>query len=193
MNRTLLQGSLAVAFAAAIAIPGQSAKADETITTITSPVIVSSRTTTTTTNGSLETLAPGPGMLVTNSLGQQLMVPSNMSSNQILFVTTGGTITGFTCCTPDDLITRRDDLLARIFAEKATGKLSADQANDLIAEVQTAFAERDGLTKGDESDVDHVKGVKRIYKAFDRASNDIQKQSHQGNRQLAGKYNYVVL
>jgi len=121
------------------------------------------------------------------------MVPSRMSQKQILFVTTGDTITGFTCCTPDDLITRRDDLLARIFAEKANGKLSDDQANGLIAEVQGAYAARANLSNGDESDVDHVKGVKRMYSQFDRISNDIKKASGQGNRQLAGKYNYVVL
>jgi hypothetical protein len=191
MNTSFLKVSLAVAFVAAIA-PGQSVKADQTITTITSPVIVSSRTTTTT-NGTFETLSAGPGMLVTNCSGQQLMIPNHMSQNQILFVTTGDTITGFTCCTPDDLITRRDDLLARIFAEKANQKLSDDQANNLISEVQDAYAARASLIAGNESDVDHVKGVKRIYSQFDRVSNDILKASRQGNKQLAGKYNYVVL
>jgi hypothetical protein len=191
MISTLLKGSLAVAFVAATSFPGQSAKADEIITTFTSPVIVSS--TTTTTGDSFATLSTGPGMLVTNCSGQQLMVPSRMSQKQVLFVTTGDTITGFTCCTPDDLITRRDDLLARIFAEKANGKLSDDQANGLIAQVEGAFAARADLCNGDESDVDHVKGVKRMYSQFDRISNDIKKASGQGNRQLAGKYNYVVL
>jgi hypothetical protein len=193
MTSRLFTGSLAIAIAAATSFSAQSAKADEVITTtFTAPAIVSSKTTTTTTRD-YEALTPGPGMLVSNSLGQQMMVPARMSSNQVLFVTTGATVTGFTCCSPDDLITRRDDLLARIFAEKATGKLSGDQANGLIVEVQDAYAQRAALTPGDESDVDHVKGVKRIYRQFDRISNDILKDSRQGNKQLAGKYNYVVL
>lgn len=190
MNNILSKGSLAIAFAAAVGVSGQSAKADEIITTFTSPVVVSTQTTTTATTDSL---LAGPGMLVSNCMGQQLMVPSQVSSNQILFVTTGATITGFTCCAPDDLITRRDDLLARIFAEKASGKLSSDQANGLIAEVQNAFAARATLSPGCEADVDHVKSVKRIYRSFDRISDDIKKDSRQGNRELAGQYNYVVL
>jgi hypothetical protein len=179
MNSIILKGTLAIAFAAAAALPGLSAKADQIVTTTftSSPVLISSKTCSTST--SFGVLAPGPGMLVTNASGQQLMVPTRMNQNQILFVTTGDTITGFTCCTPNDLITRRDDLLARIFAEKATGKLSGDQSIALIDEVQNAFAACSSLGGGDESDVDHVKAVKRIYRSFDRVSND--------------HYNYVVL
>jgi len=116
-----------------------------------------------------------------------------MSLNPPLFVTTGATITGFTCYTPDDLLTRRDDLLARIFVEKANGKLTDDQANGLIAEVENAYADRASICLGDESCVEHVKAVKKIYGRFDKISNDIQRDSRQGNKQLAGKYNVLVL
>jgi hypothetical protein len=187
MNHTLFIGIVAASFATALSISGQPAKADEIITSITSPAMLSSRVATT------ATLSAGPAMLVTNTSGQQLMIPSSMNSNQILYVTTGDTITGFTCCTPDDLITRRDDLLARIFVEKANGKLSDTQAQGLVSEVQDAYSARGTLCSGNESDVPHVKAVKKIYRQFDRVSNDILRDSHQGNRELAGKYTYVDL
>ena len=187
---TFFKSTLAVAFTAAIGF-GQSAKADEVITTVfTSPVIVSSRTCTTTSEAKM---GSGPGFLVTNAMGQQLMVPSIQTLYPIGFVTTGAEITGFTCYRPDDLVTRRDDLLARIFAEKTNGKLSEDQANSLISEVQDTYAERLNVPAGGECDVDHVKAIKKIYRNFDRVSNDILKDSKQGNKQLAGNYNYVAL
>ena len=189
MNSSFLKGSFLAAVATAMSFTAQSAKADQIITTtFTAPVVISTQTTKVT-----DTLTQGPGMLVTTPLGVQAMVPSMTSQNQVLFVTTGATITSFTCCEPDDLLTRRDDLLARIFAERATGKLTGDQATGLIGEVQNAFAARASCSAGGECDVEHVKDVKRIYRQFDRVSNDIVKESHQGNRQLAGKYNFVVL
>jgi hypothetical protein len=188
---TFFKSTLAVAFTAAIGF-GQSAKADEVITTVfSSPVIVSSRSCTT--SEACPTIGSGPGFLITNSMGQQLMIPSAQAPNPVLFVTTGAQITGFTCYRPDDLVTRRDDLLARVFAEKTNGKLSEDQANNLISEIQDTYAERLNEPAGGECDVDHVKAVKKIYRNFDRVSNDILKESKQGNKQLAGNYNYVVL
>jgi hypothetical protein len=189
---TFFKATVAVAFTAAIGF-GQSAKADEVITTVfTSPVIVSSRTCTTTSEACPK-IGSGPGFLVTNAMGQEMMIPSIQNPNPILFVTTGAEITGFTCYRPDDLVTRRDDLLARVFAEKTNGKLSEDQANTLISEVQDTYAERLNVPAGGECDVDHVKAVKKIYRNFDRVSNDIMKDSKQGNKQLAGNYNYVAL
>ncbi len=183
MNTSLIKGGIVMMSAVLTAFAAQTARADEVTTTITTD---SGRCMTT-------TLGPGPGLLITNSAGQQLQVPSRMSANPVLFVTTGEQITGFVSYTPDDLITRRDDLLARIIVERANGKLSAEQANSLISEVQGADSARLQLCKGDESCVDHVKAVKKIYRSFDEVSNDIVKDSNQGNRQLAGKYNYIVL
>jgi hypothetical protein len=76
-------------------------------------------------------------LLVTDTLGEQLMVPSILNANPVMFVTTGAQITGFMTYLPNDLLTRRDDLLARIFSERANGKLSSDQASTLISQVQT--------------------------------------------------------
>ncbi len=186
---TFFKSTIAVAFTAALSM-AQSAKADEIITTtFSAPVMVSS----TTTCDACPKMGTGPGFLITNSSGQQLMVQSSLNPNPVLFVTTGATITGFTCNKPDDLVTRRDDLLARIYAEKANGKLSDDQATSLISEIQSTYAERASLPAGCENDVDHVKAVKKMYRDFDHISNDILKDSKQGNKQLAGNYNYVAL
>jgi hypothetical protein len=192
MTRNFYTSSLVAALTSSFALLAQGAKADEVITTVKEvPAVVT--TTQTTTRDSLSAFTAGPSILVTNSLGRQLMTPSRMSPNQILFVTTGAAITGFTCCAPDDLITRRDDLVARILSEKASGSLSSEQSVALLSSVQNAFEERQNLSPGSESDVDHVKGVKRIYRQFDRISNDIMKDSKQGNKQLAGNYSYVAL
>ena len=192
MTRNFYTSSLVAALTSSFALLAQGAKADEVITTVKEvPVVVT--TTQTTTRDSLSAFTVGPSILVTNSLGGQLMTPARMSPNQILFVTTGASITGFTCCAPDDLITRRDDLVARILSEKASGSLSSEQSVAFLSSVQNAFEERQNLSPGSESDVDHVKAVKRIYRQFDRISNDIMKESKQGNKQLAGNYSYVVL
>jgi hypothetical protein len=189
MKNFYLKASLPFVLLAAIGAISQAAKADEVVVIFSAPVMVSTTTTTT----ACDKMTAGPGLLVTNSMNQQLMVPSQTGCTQIGYVTTGATITGFTCCTPDDLLTRRDDLLARIISEKKNGKLSASQADGLISEVQNAYSARASLSAGDESDVDHVKGIKRIYRSFDRVSNDIVKDSRQGNKELAGKYSYIVL
>jgi hypothetical protein len=189
MKNFYLKASLPFVLLAAIGATSQAVKADQVVVVFSAPVVVST-TTTTTAN---DRMVAGPGLLVTNSLNQQLMVPSQSCFNQVGYVTTGATITGFTCCSPDDLLTRRDDLIARIISEKNNGKLSSSQADGLISEVQSAYSAKASLPAGDESDVDHVKGIKRIYRSFDRISNDIVKDSRQGNKELAGKYTYIVL
>lgn len=184
MNK-LIKGSAILASLATLAMAGQAALADcsstTTTTTTTSPVVFVNEA----------TIGPGPQLLVTDTLGEQLMVPSILNANPVMFVTTGETITGFRTYTPNDLLTRRDDLLARIFAERANGKLSADQAGTLTSQVASILNRP--CVSGSECNVDHARYVKTMYRDFDYAANDIRKASGQGNKQLAGKYSFIVL
>ena len=215
--KSVIKANLIVAAAAALALSGSIARADSTTTTtssgsyITAPVRFignafyapfrvfhsgSSRpeitsTTTTTTYINNATIGAGPGIVVTNTSGEQLLVPSIMNANPTLFVTTGAQVTGFNIYLPNDLLTRRDDLIARIYAEKATGKLSEAQANALLAEVQTVSRRNCGPML--DSSTGHAKQIQHMYRDFDKVSNDIFANSRQGNRQLAGKYSFIVL
>jgi hypothetical protein len=217
--KSAIKASLIVAAAAAVSISGTIARADSTSTTtttssgsyITAPVrfvgkafnapfrvfrsgtwtpeIASTTTTTTFINNA--TVGPGPGIVVTNTVGEQLLVPSIMNANPTMFVTTGAQVTGFNIYLPNDLITRRDDLIARIYAEKANGKLSDSQASALLAEVQTVAHRSCGSMTDRGSS--HAKQVQSMYRDFDKVSNDIFSNSHQGNKQLAGQYSFIVL
>lgn len=215
--KSIIKANMIVAAAAALALSGSIARADSTTTTtstgsyITAPARFignafyapfrvfrggSSRpeitsTTTTTTYINNATLGAGPGIVVTNTSGEQLLVPSVMNANPVLFVTTGAQVTGFNIYLPNDLLTRRDDLIARIYAEKATGKLSESQAGALLAEVQTVSRRSYGLTT--DNSTGHAKLVQHMYRDFDKVSNDIFSNSHQGNKQLAGQYSFIVL
>jgi hypothetical protein len=183
MNKIFIGSVIAAAFAM-LTFSGQMAQADTAII---------STTTTTSPGWSMvmgPTSGPGPQLLVTDPAGAQVMVPSVLNVNPPGFVTTGATITAFNTYWPNDLLTRRDDLIARIYVEQANGKLSASQVSSLVAEVN-------GVLKtpiiGDECLTSQARHVKFMYRDFDRASNDIFRESHMGNKQLAGKYNVIVL
>jgi hypothetical protein len=181
----IIKVSTFVASVAALTLAAQSARASS-----------SSTTTSSATAASVEfdyraTCGAGSGLVVTNTSGKQIVVPSVLNVNPVMFVTTGAEIVGFNTYLPNDLITRRDDLIARIYSEKANGKLSDAQVDNLLAKVNDAA--NMPYSSEDESCVSHVKEVKHIYRRFDEVSNDILKQSKQGDRQLAGKYSYIVL
>jgi len=175
------KANLIVAAAAVLALSGTVARASSEITS----------TTTTSTFINNATVGAGPGIVVTSTSGDQLLVPSIRNANPVMFVTTGAQITGFNIYLPNDLLTRRDDLIARIYAEKAMGKLSDTQASALLAEVQTVAHRSCGSTTDCGSG--HAKQVQSIYRDFDKVSNDIFSNSHQGNKQLAGQYSFIVL
>lgn len=180
----VIKTSAIVTSLAALAFVSQAARADYSIsqtTTTSSPTVF--------VNGA--TCGVGPSLLITNPIGEQVVIPSVRNVNPVMFVTTGAQIVGFSTYLPNDLLTRRDDLIARIFAEKATGKLSDSQASSLIAEVQNVS--RMPYSTDNETVTSHCRQVKRMYLDFDRVSNDIQRDSHQGNRQLAGNYSFIVL
>jgi hypothetical protein len=192
--KNIIKANMIVAAAAAFAFSGQAARADYSFhmfrsKTSTPEIAATTTTTTTFTNGA--TLGAGPSILVTNILGEQSMVSSILNANPVMFVTTGAQITGFNVFLPNDLLTRRDDLIARIYAEKANGKLSDSQVSRLLSEVQTVALMP--CNSGKECSVSHAKQVEKMYRNFDKVSNDIFSDSHQGNRQLAGKYSFIVL
>jgi hypothetical protein len=192
--KNIIKTNMIVAAAAAFAFSGQAARADYSFhmfhsKTSTPEIAATTTTTTTFTNGA--TIGAGPSILVTNISGEQLMIPSISNANPVMFVTTGAQITGFNVFLPNDLLTRRDDLIARIYAEKANGKLSDSQVSSLLAEVQTVS--RMPCSANAECSVSHAKQVQRMYRDFDKVSNDIFSDSHQGNKQLAGKYSFIVL
>lgn len=132
-----------------------------------------------------------PRVLIMNSALEPVVIESKLSLTPTPVVMRSGTITGFVVWKPDDLITRRDELLARIAVEHACGKLSADERASFIAKVHSIDSDRSKLTAP--CTVSYFKQVKRMYRDYDRLANDIRANSHEGDKQLAGTYNYLVL
>lgn len=137
------------------------------------------------------TLGAGPDIVVTTNDGLQGTVRTTRRVNPPLFVTTGATITNFQVYLPNDLLTRRDDLIARIYTEKALGKLSDSQASVLLDEVQTVAAMP--FPTSMERTTAEARQVKMIYRNFDKVANDIFLESKQGDKQLAGRYSYIPM
>jgi hypothetical protein len=184
MKISTKMGAVALSLTA-LAFVGQIARADSSKTTIKTTTYSSPSYVYEATAGS------GPGLLVTTNVGDQEMIPSILNANPVLFVTTGARIVGFNTYLPNDLITRRDDLIARIYCEKANGKLSDAQAADLLAETRSACGMP--YSTSNESVVDHARQVKFMYRRFDEVAQQIQHESRQGDRQLAGAYTFIVL
>jgi hypothetical protein len=125
--------------------------------------------------------------VIINSAGEAVIVQSTMSVTPIQLVTTTDTVvTGFTLFRPDDLITRRDDLLTRILLEQTDGTLTASQANDLTGRIQRADQDRASLVR--DGSVSYYKQVKKLYARFDGIANDMHNESGEGDKQLAGNY-----
>jgi hypothetical protein len=162
---------------AAFAIAKQPVSADE-VTTVT-----------TGSSGMVTTVGGTPEVVITNSSVKPMLVETKLTTMPTPFVTTRSVITAFLLTLPDDLITRRDQLLARIVLEQARGKLSADEASSLIGQADSIDARRAGLSKDDCSA--YHKEVKRLYRDYDRLANDIKKDSHEGAKQLAST-NYFI-
>jgi len=140
---------------------------------------------------SVMTTESTPSIVITNSTLQPSIVVTRLVPPPTPIVMRSGVITGFVVCKPDDLITRRDDLLARIAVEHACGKLSADESANLIARVQDVDKGRAKLAGPYTTSYFH--DVKLMYRSYDRLSNDIRSDSKQGDKQLAGRYNLLTL
>jgi hypothetical protein len=148
------------------------------------PVSADEVTTVTTSGGGVVTTVGGtPAVVITNSNVKPVLVETKLTRMATPFITTRDVITGFILTLPDDLMTRRDQLLARIALEQSRGKISADEASSLVGQADSIDARRASLTMDDATA--YHKEVKRLYRDYDRLANDIKKDSHEGAKQLA--------
>jgi len=132
-----------------------------------------------------------PSVIMVKESLSPVTVKTIMSSRPTPTITTTDVITGFTVYRPDDLFTRRDELLARILIEQGRGKLSDEQANALFARVNSIDNQRACLSR--DCSVSYAKRVKDLYRQFDKVATSIQNETHDGNKQLAGRYSYIVM
>jgi hypothetical protein len=160
----------------------------------TRPAMSDQITTTKTTDESTMSITTNefaPCVVMTGSTLQPEVVVTKLSLHPTPVVTRSGQITEFVVFKPDDLIARRNDLLARIAVERSRGKLSADESANLISRVQSIDSNR--LTLTGAPTVSYFKQVKRIYRDYDRLSDDINSNAHESEQHLAGRYNYLTL
>ncbi|HEY9787743.1 MAG TPA: hypothetical protein V6D17_20310 [Candidatus Obscuribacterales bacterium] len=184
MNKLLKRSSSVLALAT-IALAGQASLAQTTTSTATTVTESTSTapSVTTTTSGTV------PFVMVQEG-GTPSIIQAEVSVKPVPYVTRAGRLTAITVYTPDDLITRRDDLLARIAVMESRGQLTSTQASALIARVNSIDAARPVPVRKDSTA--YYKQVKSLYKAFDKVANDIRDMSGHGDRQVAGTYSYIV-
>lgn len=192
MNSKLIQ-------AAALALgifAGQAALAQVTVTETTTAPAVTTTTTTLHVSGPLTQSVPvtlaaeQKPFVVIDSKGCPTVLNSKVSINPIPYVTTVGCLQAITLFTPDDLITRRDDLLAKIAMMQCRGQLSAGAAGELIARVHAIDSLRPRPVQKDSTA--YYKLVKRLYKDFDNVANDIRDMTDVPEKQIAGTYSYIT-
>lgn len=160
MTNSLKTLALAIAWVSTMMV-GQSVYADEIVTTTTKSV-----TTTTV-----------PSVLITAT---QTRVPIVALEKAVVVVVK---------VVPEDLIVRRDDLLARIIVERANGWLSSDQADRFTDRVMTVDSTRAHLTN-DGSRL-YYQQVKDMYGGYDKIAADMETTSGKGDRELAGLYKVI--
>lgn len=137
------------------------------------------------------TLAPAtkPFVVIDNK-GCPAVLGAKVAVDPIGYVTTVGCLSGATVFTPDDLITRRDDLLAKVAIMQCRGQLSASAASELIARVHAIDCNRVRPVAPDSTA--YYREVKRLYKQFDEVANDIRDISDVPEKQVAGTYSYMT-
>jgi hypothetical protein len=148
------------------------------------PALADTKTTTVTSYDS-------PDIIMVKESLTPFLVKTIVSTTPMPTITTTDVITSFKIYTPDDLITRRDELLARILIEQNRGKLSTGQANELFARINSIDNQRACLSR--DCSVSYRKRVKDLYRQFDKVATSIQNETHDGNKELAGRYSYVVM
>lgn len=131
------------------------------------PVIADSVTTTTTT---VESDAPAAPVIVTTP-AKEITVNSVTTT-----VAPAGTVVAKVVFRrPDDFVERKKELVDAVVLERNAGRLSAAQADSLLARINQLDNEAMSLHK-DES-TEYYKTVKRIYAGYDRVQDDIARQS----------------
>jgi hypothetical protein len=129
-------------------------------------------------------------MVVTNTSGQSTTVPAVFPILLKRFVASNG-VTIYYPCAREDASIRRDDLLARIISERAAGKLDSSEADSFIARLQAIEAKRPKDSEFAETR-EYFRRALDIYCDYDKLAQDMQTESHQGNKQLAASYEYKI-
>jgi hypothetical protein len=143
------------------------------------------------TSESFADFAGKTAVVVTSPSSQALIMGTTVSLTPIGLVTTRGAVmTGLLVFNPDDLLTRRDDLLARIAVERVNGKLSDEEANGLMARLREDDAKRSHLAP--QGSTAFYKEVKGIYRDYDHVANAMKSDSKEGDKQLAGTYSCIT-
>ncbi|CAN5359808.1 hypothetical protein BH11CYA1_BH11CYA1_24560 [soil metagenome] len=180
MKATKTLGPVLAALAAITSfLPAMADTSITTITTTSKPVVIL--------QGSAMT---APTIQVTGFSGKSVTTASRFPIVLAKFTASNG-ITIFYPAAREDLSMRRDDLFARILIEQADGQLSSSASGDFINRLASIDAEK-AKTPTDTESRAYYKHVKDTYADYDELAQDIQTSSHQGNKQLAGSYNYKV-
>lgn len=170
------------------------------------PVLAETTTTTTTTTSTTRTTRVG---------SQPIVVQFDKTGNPTILKTTVAVVPGSTVTTevttvtriapePDDLLNRRNDLVARVMVEQNRGQLSASEANNFLSRIQALEDSRVQLRRDESAGMyfdgeracdtlSYHKEVRRIYNGYDSIANDMRDVSGQDDRQLAATYAYFAL
>jgi hypothetical protein len=100
-------------------------------------------------------------------------------------------ITIYYPCAREDASIRRDDLLARIISERASGKIDGSEADSFISRLQAIEARRPKDSEFAETR-QYFRRALDIYCDYDQLAQDMQTESGQGNKQLAASYEYKI-
>lgn len=114
------------------------------------------------------------------------------------------TVTTITSPMHDDLLNRRNDLVARVAVEQARGQLSSGEASAFLARIENLDASRVVLRRNEAAGayieneracdaLSYHEQVSKIYDGYDKVASDMQDESRQGDRQLAATYSYIAL
>jgi hypothetical protein len=136
------------------------------------------------------TSTKAPMMVVSNNSGQTTTVPAVFPIVLRRYVASNG-ITIYYPCAREDASIRRDDLLARIISERSAGKIDSSEADSFIARLQAIEAKRPKNSDFAETR-EYWRRALDIYCDYDKLAQDLQTESHQGNKQLAASYEYRV-
>ncbi len=143
-----------------------------------------------TTTNVTTTSSRAPMMVVTNSSGQSTTVPAVFPILMRRYVASNG-VTIYYPCAREDMSIRRDDLLARIISERSSGKIDGSEADAFISRLQAIEARRPKDSEFAETR-QYFRRALDIYNDYDKVAQDLQTESHQGNKQLAATYEYKI-
>jgi hypothetical protein len=123
-------------------------------------------------------IIPGPSFQQPNVI-QSVIVPVPG------FVTTTAQIVGIKLYKPDDLLARRDGLVARICVERDAGTISSSEANDLLTRIQNVDSTEASMKA---SGMLTFREVKKLYGRYDKIGSDLDYFSTDHKKVIAGSY-----